>query len=59
MSRKFDQYKFIEDESDYGERLHREKTKRLKRGKNRYFEDFDYAPPTRREKPLRKYNNAY
>ena len=58
MSRKFDHFRFQEDEADYGERLHREKTKRVKRGKDRRFEDFEYAPP-RREKPLRRNNTAY
>lgn len=57
MSKKFDNRKNNEysDEYDYGERLHREKTKKVKRGKNRYYDDFEYQPP-RREKSLRKHN---
>lgn len=57
MSRKFDNNNhndYIED-YDYGERLHREKTKKVKRGKSRYYDDFDYSPP-KKQKPLRKYN---
>ena len=49
MSRKFDNQgrTDFEDESDYGERLHREKTKKVKRGKSRYFDDYEYQAPKR------------
>ena len=59
MSKKFDNRKRNEfdEEFDYGEKLHREKTKKVKRGKNRYYDDFDYNP--RKEKSLRKYNTPY
>ena len=60
MSKKFDKSNnsYYNDDYDYGERLHREKTKKIKRGKNRNFDDFDYVPP-RKAKPLRKHNTAY
>jgi len=59
VSKKFDSRKSNDyDEFDYGEKLHREKTKKVKRGKNRYYDEMDFSPP-RREKPLRRYNNTY
>ena len=53
MSRKFDRQRDFEEDFDYGERLHREKTKKIKRGKSRYFDDIDMKAP-RREKPARR-----
>lgn len=58
MSKNFDRRKQNEydDDFDYGERLHREKTKKVKRGKNRYFDDIEMRPP-RRDKPSKR--NSY
>lgn len=60
MSRKVDPHKNNEydDELDYGERLHREKTRKVKRGKSKYFDDYEYQPP-RKAKPLRRNNATY
>ena len=54
MSKNFDRRKTdYEDDYDYGERLHREKTKKVKRGKSRYYDEFEYQSP-RREKPSKR-----
>lgn len=54
MSKHFDRrITEYDEEHDYGEKLHREKTKKVKRGKSRYFDDYEYQPP-RRDKPSKR-----
>ena len=57
--RKFKQY---DEDYDYGERLHREKTKKIKRGKNKYYDEYASQEMPRYDKPvkaLRKSNSHY
>jgi hypothetical protein len=55
VSKNFDRRKHNEfdEDFDYGERLHREKTKKIKRGKNRYFDEVEVRTP-RRDKPSKR-----
>jgi len=54
VSKHFDRRRIdFDEESDYGEKLHREKTKKVKRGKNRYYDDYEYQQP-RQNKPSKR-----